>query len=311
MSESRSLVKTQVSDLASMADFVRKENNDSHISSDYLKWWYFQNSSKSFSFWQYNFENSIVGMATTNNFRIQATDGIKLAGMPQKVLTSETMRGKGLFGKLFWQTEKDNLENGVELFLTFTNEMSTPIFLKKFGYLRGKCPDVIMAYPSLKAMFGKQRYEVVENARIEQTPAAKPNEFVKDADYFNWRYFSNNIEPTLKLRVFNEDKSVAGYIFLKKVFKKKLPLFVLLDLLPIIEGTESLLLAEAVKYASKHLSLGLLALDNSRLSPIWANHFHKRIENRFNFLVKGKTEEESLELAKTDFDFAFGQLDFI
>ena len=305
------LVKTKATDLPVLTDFINLENGDTGMSAEYLNWWFFQNPSNSFSFWHYLYDNELVGVATTNNFHLQTPDGRKTAAMPQKVLTSASMRGKGLFGKLYWQTEKDNLENGVDYFLTITNEMSTPIFLKKFGYLRGQCPDVITILPSVKALVSGKNYEEVRSSVITDTQKHQNNAFIKDAEHLRWRYSSDAPQKSIILKVTGKSGEVAGYVFLKKIYKKRLPLYILLDLLILQESAAEQLLSEAVKYATRKLSLGLLALDREDLSEHWSKFMHRRVQNRFNFLVKGRDEEETQQLAETKFNLTFGDLDFI
>jgi hypothetical protein len=305
------LAKTEEKDLGAIADFIRRENNDSHISEEYLNWWYFQNPSNSFSLWHYLFENKIVGMATTNNFHLQTASGKQTAAMPQKVLTSASMRGKGLFGKLYWQTEKDNLANNVNCFLTITNEMSTPIFLEKFGYLRGLCPDVITILPSPASFIKTKNYVLVKADSIKDSQEPQNNAFIKTAEHFLWRYSSASEEKCVTLKIKGNNGAIAGFVFLKKIYKKRLPLYILLDLLILQESEVERLLAEAVKYATRKFSLGLLALDHEKLSSHWQKFVHRRVENRFNFLAKGRNNEETKQLSKTKFNFTFGDLDFI
>ena len=310
-SDQPQLIKTEDTDLNSIAEFIRQENKDSHISKEYLRWWYFQNPSNSFSFRHYLFENKVVGMATTNNFHIQTEAGKKTAAMPQKVLTSASMRGKGLFGKLYRQTEKDNIENNVDHFLTITNEMSTPIFLGKFGYMRGLCPDVITILPNIKGFLKSKNYELVAPDSVTHSQKPLINAFIKSAEHFRWRYSPDSGEEAVILKVKGSTGEIAGFVFLKKIYKKRLPLYILLDLLILEESEAGQLLTEAVKYASRKLSLGLLALDREDLSSHWQKFAHRRVKNRFNFLVKGINERETKRLAETKFNFTFGDLDFI
>lgn len=306
------LIKTDFADTPAIADFICQENNDAHVSTEYIKWWYFQNPSKSISFWHYLCDEEIVGVATTNNFYMHtAAAERKLVAMPQKVLTSAKMRGKGVFGKLYRQTEKDNLENGVDFFLTFTNEASTPIFLGKFDYLPGVCPDVIFVFPRVFAFFNSKNYKPVTFDSLRNVQKPLTNGFVKDLDYFRWRYSSATEEDITILEVKGEKSAAAGYVFLKKIYKKQVPLYILLDVMILEESATRRLLKAAVNFASQNFSVGLLALDREDLSIYWRQFIHRRIKNRFNFLVKGKDKNETVELAEKKFNFSFGELDFI
>ncbi len=231
--------------------------------------------------------------------------------MPQKVVTSYKMRGKGVFGKLYRQTEKDNLENGADFFLTFTNEASTPIFLGKFGYLKGICPDVIFAFPRVSAFFNSNNYESITSDAIKDVQKPQVNSFIKDLDYFRWRYSPESEEDVTILKVKGEKSTTAGFIFLKKIYKKRIPLYILLDMLILEESEVEQLMEAAVNFASRKFSMGLLALDREGFSECWKRFAHRRIKNRFNFLVKGKSEDETKKLAETKFNFSFSELDFI
>ena len=120
-----------------------ENGGNSSLNVNALKHQYFNNPSKSFTFWKVVGQNKIEGYATTNNFQFILENKKIFVGMPQNVLVSEFVRGSGLFGKLYNLTEKENREEkSIDTFLTFTNEISTPIFIKKFKYLRGMCPDL-------------------------------------------------------------------------------------------------------------------------------------------------------------------------
>lgn len=312
MSESSiELVETQTAELAEIQTLMLTEN-DQRVSLEYLDWWYFRNPSESFSFWHSLFEGKTVGMATTNNFRFQTPDGLKLVPMPQKVLTAASMRGKGLFGKLYRQTEQDNLDKGADFFLTFTNAASTPIFLGKFGYARGRCPDIIFIPPKATSFLSKKDYEEITSLSPEADAIQTElqNSVSKNAAYFRWRYFDAPEEETA-LRVFRQDGEIIGYVFLKKIHKKRVPLYVLLDAVCVRSGEECSLLDAARNFATRHLAAGLLAFDNLMFDDCWRKHLHRRVKNNFNFLVKGKTDDETKRLAETEFNFFFGDLDFI
>jgi hypothetical protein len=187
--------------------------------------------------------------------------------------------------------------------------MSTPIFLGKFEYLRGICPDVILILPSFIAAAGSTKYEEVSADAFAHSNDAIDNSFIKSLDHLRWRYSSESKANNVILKISDKNDSVAGFVVLKKIHKKGLPFYALLDIVS-LGGAESLI-AGAVKYASRKLSLGLLVLDREDLSHHWANFTHRRVKDRFNFLVKGRDEEETASLSRTKFNFTFGDLDFI
>ncbi|MFV0389613.1 MAG: hypothetical protein ACK5NT_12755 [Pyrinomonadaceae bacterium] len=305
------LIESKEADLNDLAECIRVENNDNHISPDYLHWWFFENPSKSFSLWHGEFDGKVVGLACTNNFIVKTKQGNAVAAMPQKVLTSRTMRGKGLFGKLYAQTEKSNLENGVDFFLTITNEASTPIFLKKFGYARGMCPEIILVFSNPKYFLKNATYEELSSLpEVPDQPSSK-NEFVKSGEYFKWRYARASNDGTIFLAVKEKSGELAGFAVLKKIYKQRLPLYVLLDSIVVLPEKRSRIIEESMIYVTRKFGLGLLALETQSNKNVWRRFFHRRIKDRFNFLVKGKDESHTKTIAETKWDFSFGDMDFI
>ena len=144
-----------------------------------------------FRSWKATLEGHIEGYATTNNFQFRINDKLCWVAMPQNVLTSHKLRGKGVFQLLYQKTELDNIEqNNVDYFITFTNELSTPIFLKKFGYINGKCPDVLISLFNPFHLFFNVQYkreDSLESLHQDECHSMN-NSILKSKEYYQWRY---------------------------------------------------------------------------------------------------------------------------
>lgn len=282
------------------------------VSPDYLQWWYFLNPTGVFSFFVLKREGRIAGMATMNDFQFTMTEGVKLVGMPQKVLVAEELRGQGLFGALYFAAERENLQKKADFFLTFTNAASTPIFLKKFGYRRGVCPDLVIIPFDPFALLKSRRYEVA--SAIASSPGGGAalrfeNGIKKDREFLRWRYSAFRPEQYVVLRV-GEEAGVLGWVVLKKTRKFGLPFVLLMDLVADEPAAVETLVDQAALYCFRRFSAALAALDHPGISAALSKRRHRRIAGRFNFLVKGRDEEATEALSRARFSFSFGDLDF-
>lgn len=313
MSESESIAKTSQLELDAVASLIAREDGNRNISSAYLRWWYFQNPSRSFSIFHVRKGETIEGMATTNNFSMKLEDRQVCVAMPQKVLTSEKVRGKGYFGRLYRHTESDNIAQGVDCFLTFTNAMSTPIFLKRFGYRRGISPSIFVV-PSLFAIFKKASYRLVnqfDETYLSRSDLIHPgNSVKKDMEYFNWRYFGYKANRFAVLNFVGGNRENEGYVVLKRKTVMHIPLYVVMDIITHNPANAVRLLGEALKYAARNLVLGIMVLENNIFPSSLPFAFCMTWSGKLNFLVKGRTEDQTSTLASVRFNWFGGDLDF-
>lgn len=313
------IVKATENDVADLQILIREENNQD-ISAQYLRDWYWRNPFESSSVICCEKGGRKLGMASTNNFRMQIDGENVLVAFPQKVLTSSEIRGQGYFSKLYFENEKDNLGNkGVDLFLTFTNQMSTPIFLKKFAYKTGQCPDTIILPSWLFFLIGRAAKMKVKDQFETQfldelKPLAYHNSVVKDKSYLNWRY---NLAPAKKGHTYvkievTRDQKILGYAVVKKMVKKGIPMLVIADLIVHRIEHAADVIRQACYYGTIKGCLAVTLLDNEMVGPVLARFKWKVVKsNALNFLVKGKSEQSTEQLTKTHFNFSFGDLDFI
>ncbi len=285
------------------------------VSEEQLTNWYFNNHSQSHGLIICEYEGNIEGICSTNHFRLDLNGSKKLIAFPMKVLTSSKIRGKGVFSKLYWKNEEVCFgDEKVDFFINFPNDISSPIFLKKFEYLPGICSDLALIINRPIFLGAKSKYEIVDN--IPDSFFAKPiqlkqNGFTKDQKYFQWRYKTPISTESEKYK-FLALRNGRGFAVVKKDKKKGIPIYLLLDLF--VHGQEDVvnLFNAARHYSMKNLAMGILCfLNEYNREAIDKIKLKKILRNQFNFSVKGKSMDETKSLAKTPFNFELGDLDFL
>jgi hypothetical protein len=304
--------RTTTAGLHSLSEFIREQTGNKNATAEYLQWWFLKNP-VSCSLHHAILNGKMAGVAATNNFRMLFNGGQKIVAMPQKVLTDSALRGRGLFSKLYFKTEEENLQtNHAGFFLTFTNDASTPLFIRKFGYTRGISPDVLLIFPGVNSLLASKKYFVGSNLaqqqNIQLANIVIDNSIVKDENHYRWRYFSYN--DKIVMLTATHDSSIQ-VIFLKRVVKGKIPFYAVLDVVADSESGVSQMLRHALHYSLHKFSAGLMVLNHQQVEGVIKNFLYIRVKNRFHFLVKGKSEDETATLATTKFNFTFGDLDFI
>ena len=291
-------------DVPALSAFMESQGQD-RCSAAYLEHWYFRNPSGSASVIIGEMDGRIVGMATTNDHIFEKAGEEVLVGMPQKVLTDEAIRGQGVFGRLHAAAEKACLDRGVEMFLTVTNAASTPIFIERFGFRRLPVPRMALLLPSIGAApilsegFGPPG---------ERAPNQDTWRMKKDAVHFSWRYTQNPLKEYTFLQVSDDDN--GGWIVLRRIRRARLPMSLLMDMVPERGGTGTKPLKMARRLALHQRSLGLLALEESWNSSSLRRASVATRSSGLTFLVKGKDGAHTQALLDHRFDLAFGDLDF-
>ena len=310
MSEEFILSKIDLADIDELQLLAKENDGNTDLSKKNFTHWYLDNPIRSNSMWKVSVQNKIEGYATTNNFYYNIDGKDYLVALPQNVLTSENVRGKGLFGKLFYKTEEDNVnENKVDFFLTSTNSSSTPIFLKKFGYSRAVCPPILIKPLNVVNFFKKKTYSIIDDvSQINlQLHYNLPNSRTKDIAYFKWRY-SQCKKENLTIILVKKEEEIIGYAFLISKLKHGIKTLLLADIIAAKEENIFLIIQSAEQFASNKLAVALLMFDitysNKRKRPGFS------LKNRFNFLAKGKSEEETLKLSQKPINYFFGDLDY-
>ena len=309
------IIKANKADADSISRLINVENN-SQITPSYLINWYWEKPSGSSSVIILKDNEDVLGVSTSNNFDMNINGEVKRAAFPQKVVTSKSVRGQGYFSKLYRVNETDNYEQeGVDLNLTFTNHLSTPIFLKKFEYVKGISQDIILYLPRLtKKGCRIIEYDDFDAFGSEEFHFKEKNSILKSVDYFKWRYSKEKAMNSSGYDIIGIKKKdvLLGVAVLKKIKKKGVPVLALVDILEKEQGSIQEIISVCRSIVIKKKAFGLLVLDNAYTNSYKAHSKLKYvIKNQLNFLVKGKDEEQTKVLSNTAFNFWFGDLDFI
>lgn len=285
------------------------ENN--RFTNEYILDWYFNKSTGSFSFWISLQENVLKGYATTNNFRFLLCQKEVKVSVPQNVYVVEELRGKGVFGKLYREAERENIQElKTDFFLTFTNHLSTEIFLQKFGYLRANCPHLLVSLFNPLLLLKKPNYRKLLNITDINFSGIHSfeNSFIKDENYYQWRYKKYKPEQLQILEVGIKTNPV-GYAILLETKKRGIKFLVLADIICYKSGDSKVIFKEAERYATRSLSTFLLTYKLEAMQ--YSGFLCFQIKNRFNLLVKGKTPNETTALSKLQYNLCMGDMDFI
>lgn len=305
------LERIAIADLTALKVLSKNNGGNPSMDEHYFEHIYFNNPSNSQSLWKVVVNSEIEGFATTNNFDFCINNKKCLCAMPQNVLTSVKLRGRGLFYKLYSKTENDNLENrNVKYFLTFTNDLSTPIFLNKFGYFRGKCPKLLIFVSNPLQIAFKKKYRRIEdfNSINFIKLYAFKDALCKSKEFYIWRYKLYNKTNSHFISITNNSLIIGYAIFIVQK-KKGIKFLILSDIISYKRENISQIIEVCKTYAVKNFFpfLIMFQLDvNIRKSMLTI-----KLKNRFNFLVKGKTLEENEMLSKKNFNLFFGDIDIV
>lgn len=288
-------------DCVRMAAFISGEEGK-NVDPEYLRWWYYgQGEEMSAVILAENQKGEICAMATTRNFYVMRSGTAVLAAMPQKVLTASHLRGKGLFSSAYYAGEEWNLKRKVQLFLTFTNAASTPVFLGKFGYSRETSPvtGVICTLPYFRR---RSRCTEMDKSRAQDHIRERIREDAirKDREYFEWRYLRS---PEQGIIFLVEEKSQA-LIFIKVRKFKGLKVAFLLDHCVALSDLDVRNIAGWL--AGKGIAFLFYFPDET--SPKLFFEFRKK--HRFNFLSKYPSPGFQVKESSI-FHWTMGDLDFI
>lgn len=294
-------------DLEPLAAFMRGQNNAT-TDAGRLRHWYLDNPAGRATVIIGRLGGRIVGMSTTNDHRFRGPGGEVLVAMPQKVLTDASVRGRGIFQRLYHATEQAARAKGAGFLLTVTNAASTPIFLGRFGYVRLPVPRMLV-WPALP---GRVRGAVATGpweAHAWTPEDASAWRLVRDAAHLHWRY-SGHPDPAHEQHAFATEGGHAR-IVLKRIRRKGVPLLLLLELVATDAGSARLALRNARRLAWRSGCVALLGLRTRQLLGASRGSCHLAVSSGFNLLVKGLDEASTARLSAEPFELVLGDLDFL
>lgn len=298
-------------DIEKMLVLAAENGGNKNWTREKIEHWYFNNPSNSYSMWKVDANGKMEGYATTNNFYYKINNKRSLVAMSQNVLTSVMVRGKGLFRNLYFKTETENIEdNKAAYFLTFTNVMSTPVFLDKLGYVRGKCPVLLISFFNPLSFIQQKEVERLESINEVKWDSffQFENAMEKSLSYFKWRYAIYTDNELHIISVSNQG-SLIGYAFLLVKTKKGIKYMVFTDVICRRTVDIASIIKASRYYVSKKLFLFMLMFEIPSEKSNYG--ISLRIKDRFNFLVKGKTPAETEMLSDRQFSLFLGDLDII
>ena len=190
------------------------------LSDDEFAWWFDRNPAGEGIVSIAVDGGEVVGVAAMSFFRTMLDASVTRLAIPVNVATDPRYRGQGVFSTLERENEAAAAEVGSPLTVTFPNGASYPIFLRHLGwadlprlrlwarplrtaavarYVLGRPADEGGLGPHAT---GPRSLHGLEVRRVERfgpdldelgtrAGAAYANHFVRDAEYFNWRYLDS------------------------------------------------------------------------------------------------------------------------
>ncbi|MBK6698706.1 MAG: hypothetical protein IPG55_02145 [Saprospiraceae bacterium] len=299
----------EASDLDTISYLAQEIDGNPRLSKAFIKHWYFENPTSSYTFWKVTINGQLQGFATINHYHFWVNHKRLLIGMPQNEYIAISSRGKGYFRELYWKTEEISLDKyNVQYLFAFPNKRSAPIFEQKFGYKKCDNPVIILSLFSLSNFFSKQTYKILDHVSLIQKLQFTQLDYAldKSMDYLLWRYKCYTKKEFRILEI--EDRGeLLGYAFLKPIKKYGFSFMILMDLITIDRKHFPQMIKHCKRYCSQQLFLGLLRIQiNDEPST---SLFEFSFKQKLNFMIKSKSLAEDISLDETKFQFFFGDLD--
>ena len=214
------------------------------LSDEEFRWWFERNPAGEGIVSLAVSDGEVVGVAAMSYFRTALHGAVTRLAIPVNVATDPRFQGRGVFSTLERENEEVAREAGSPFSVTFPNGRSYPIFVRRLGWtdlprlrlwarpLRvGGVVRYVLGRPGSRGGLrpvqtsGWAPYDVRPLARFEEDfddvgrAAARVygNHFVRDAEYFNWRY----LDSPRDYRCFGayEDGRLAGVAVVGHTFK--------------------------------------------------------------------------------------------
>jgi GNAT superfamily N-acetyltransferase len=310
------------------------------LSDDEFRWWFDDNPAGEGIVSLAVDGDEVVGVAAMSFFRTVLDGTVTRLAIPVNVATDSRYRGQGVFSTLERENEAAAVEAGSPLTVTFPNGASYPIFLSRLGWTdlpklrlwaRPLRAGAVVRYllgrpgargglrppmPTPRTVRGIHIRPVERFAedfdRVGRAAArAYGNHFVRDAEYFNWRY----LDSPRDYRCFGAyaDDGLAAVAVVGHTFKHGVSAGFLADLVvdPAQVSVLRLLLARAleeVRGGADALVL-LPPRDRPQRSALLASGFAPT-NKRLRFIGKPLREGAQLETRGDAWHFTLGDFDF-
>ncbi len=165
-------------------------------------------------------DGEVVGVAAMSFFRTRLDGDVTRLAIPVNVATDPRYRGQGVFSTLEQENERAAAEVGSPLTVTFPNGASHPIFVTRLGWLdlprlrlwakplrAGAVARYVLGRSGEHGSLNAPNAETSTWRGVEVRPVVRfgadfdalgrsagsryGNHFVRDAEYFNWRYLDS------------------------------------------------------------------------------------------------------------------------
>lgn len=191
------------------------------LSDDEFRWWFDRNPAGEGIVSLAVDGGEVVGVAAMSFFRTALDGSVTRLAIPVNVATDPRYRGQGVFSTLEEENESAAAEAGSPLTVTFPNGASYPIFVRRLGWIdlprlrlwaRPLRASAVFRYVlrrpgrsmgGLRPSDGASRpVRGLDVRPVERfgpdfdrlgaaAGSAYGNHFVRDAEYFNWRYLDS------------------------------------------------------------------------------------------------------------------------
>jgi GNAT superfamily N-acetyltransferase len=190
------------------------------LSDEEFRWWFERNPAGEGIVSLAVADDEVVGVAAMSYFRTALNGAVTRLAIPVNVATDPRFQGQGVFSTLERENEQAATESGSPLSVTFPNGRSHPIFVHRLGWtdlprlrlwarplrLGGVVRYLLRRHGSLGGMRAPdgggrtiagldvrpvERFGPDFDELGERAAAGYGHHFVRDAEYFNWRYLDS------------------------------------------------------------------------------------------------------------------------
>jgi GNAT superfamily N-acetyltransferase len=282
----------------------------------------------------------VVGVAAMSFFRTQLDGQVTRLAIPVNVATDARYRGQGVFSTLEQENEKAAAESGSPLTVTFPNGVSHPIFVRRLGwldlprlrlwarplrvgavarYLLGRPGERGGLRPPDRSTSATRGVEVRSVERFgpdldvlgKRAGSGYGNHFVRDSEYFNWRY----LDSPRDYRCFSSHRNgqLTGVAVVGHTFKHGVSAGFLADLVvaPGDSGSLRGLLARSVDEVRGGADALVLLppQDSATRRTLVASGFGPT-NKRLRFIGRTLRDDATLDTRRSAWHFTLGDFDF-
>ncbi len=285
-------------------------------------------------------DGEVVGVAAMSFFRT-ALDGTETRlAIPVNVATDPRYRGQGVFSTLERENEGAAADSGSPLTVTFPNGASHPIFVSRLGWIDlprlrlwarplrvGAVVRYVLGRPGKRGGLREPRAAAFTLRGLDVRPverfgpemdklgrraaAGYGNHFVRDAEYFNWRY----LDSPRDYRCFGAYRGgeLAGVAVVGHTFKHGVSAGFLADLVASPDGrdeTRALLLRAVDEVRGGADALVLLPPPSRTQRRALYSCGFAPTNKRLRFIGKALRDGARLDERKGAWHFTLGDFDF-